>query len=356
MLNFDKIYAGWSLGRVWRHAVYWLLWLIFFAVVNSNYQEDTFWSWIQAELIVMMIKLPFTYFVIYYLVPRFLIKKAFLKFTCWAGLLAICGGLGIIALHLYVIKPFIFNDNVTSFWTMKIGFKIVDLIYIASLPTILKLVQHHIQQEKQTRRMAEEKLNAELQLLKNQLQPHFLFNTLNNLYGMVLTQDEKSPQVVLRLSEIMSYMLYESDQMTIALEKEIEQLNNYIELEKIRHGQRLDLTFEKSGALEGKRIAPLLLLPFVENAFKHGVEKNENTGWIRINIWVNGQSLEFMVENGVVGGSENLKKSASTIGGIGLENVQKRLALNPERHQLTIRNGETHFVKLTVELSNSTAT
>ncbi len=351
MFSFDKIYTTWSLERLSRHVFYWLLWLLFFAMVNSNYQEESFWSWVQVELVVMTIKLPFTYFVIYYLVPRYLIKKEWLAFAIFAGLLAIVGGMAISALDIYIISPIIFGENQEHFWTMRIGFKIVDLIYIASLPTIIKLLQSYIQQEKQTRQITEEKLNAELQLLKNQLQPHFLFNTLNNLYGMVLTQDKKSPQVVLRLSEIMNYMLYESDRNSIALEKEIEHLNNYIELERIRHGKRLDLVFEKSGTFENKRIAPLLLLPFVENAFKHGVENNGNPTWIRMNVWVNEQSFEFMVENALPEHSEQPSGQPTTLGGIGLQNVKKRLALlYPERHHLTIRNMETYFVKLRLEL------
>ena len=354
MFDIDKVYNNWSVERITRHIVYWMLWLIFFAVVNSNYHEGHFGLWIQIEITVMLIKLPFTYFVIYFLVPRYLIQKAYFQFALWVGISSIIGGIITNALYYYIMAPIFFNETYPTFWTLKIGFKVVDLIYVASLPTILKLIQRQIQQEKHTRQITEEKLNAELQLLKSQLQPHFLFNTLNNLYGMVLTKDEASPQVVIRLSEIMSYMLYESDHTHISLEKEIKHLNNYIALEKIRHHDRLDLTFEISGPLEGKRIAPLLMLPFVENAFKHGVEQSETSAWICINIWINENTMEFMVENSIPEIKENDTDATKMLGGIGLENVKKRLTLlYPNQHRLIIRNGTTHFAKLILELSNS---
>ena len=145
--------------------------------------------------------------------------------------------------------------------------------------------------------MVEQKLGAELKVLKNQLHPHFLFNTLNNLYSMVLTQHPRASEVVVRLSDIMSYMLYDCERRLIDLEKEIENLKNYIELEKIRYGKRLDISFETGGKIAGKSIPPLLLLPFLENAFKHGVGKNERASWVRINLWVNDEELTYLVEN-----------------------------------------------------------
>jgi sensor histidine kinase YesM len=283
-------------------------------------------------------------------VPRFLIKKAYLAFCVSVALAAVLGSLGVLVLHLFIVTPFIFDEAIFTFSFLMV-YKILDLIYIASIPTIFKLLQWHIQQEKQTHQITKQKLDAELQLLKNQLQPHFLFNTLNSLYGMVLTQDKNAAQVVLRLSDMMSYMLYESDHQTIALKKEIEQLDNYIELQKIRHGKRMELAFEKSGAWEGRRIAPLLLLPFVENAFKHGVEKNDHQSWIRINIWTNATSLEFMIENSLPENQGMPSSSISVVGGIGLENVKKRLELlYPKRYELTVRRKETHFVRLKLML------
>lgn len=354
MLDFDKVYTGWSFKRLSRHVLYWSSWLLFFAVMNANYKEFSLGTWLQVELVIMLVKLPYTYFVIYFLVPRFLLKKQYLIFAFFVISLGMLGGFLMVTLDNNIINPIMFANNGAYKWELKIGYKILDLIYIASLPTILKLLQWQRQQEKQTQDLAEGKLRAELQLLKNQLHPHFLFNTLNNLYGMVLTQDKKSPEVVLRLSEIMSYMLYECDKPLIKLEKELDHLNNYIELEKIRHGKRVDLTFEKSGGIEGKSIPPLLLIPFVENAFKHGVENSEKQSWIRINIWVEENKLEFMVENSIpeCNGTPDLEVKMHS--GIGLENVRRRLTLlYPEQHQLIIQNGETYFVKLVLSVGEA---
>lgn len=353
MFNIDDIYTGWSLKRLSRHILYWLFWLLFFASMNTSYQGYSIWVWIAVELLFMIIKLPYTYFVIYFFVPRFLLTKKYFKFILFTVLFAGIGSVFMLGIDQQIIAPLLFGEEPFFKWKIKIGYKMIDLVYIAMLPTIYKLLQSQRQQEKKTQRITEEKLTAELQLLKNQLHPHFLFNTLNNLYGMVLTQDKKSPEVVLRLSEIMSYMLYECDQATIRLSREIDHLKNYIELEKIRHGKRVDLNFESSGPIEEIHIAPLLLLPFIENAFKHGVEKNEDQSWISINLWVAEKRLEFMVENNLPSYQQEEAERMQTHSGIGLENVRRRLALvYPNQHELIIEETDTFFVKLSLNLDN----
>ncbi|HAS41645.1 MAG TPA: hypothetical protein DCS93_14280 [Microscillaceae bacterium] len=355
MFRFDKIYVGWSAQRLARHVIYWACWMMFFASINSSYKkyDEGFWFWINVELWAMTVKLPFTYLVIYGLVPRYLIKKQYSTFMVGALVLAIVSGIGITLVHHFITEMSVLKAPTATWWDLAgIGYKTLDLIYVASLPTAFKLTQRYIQQEKNTRQIIEEKLGTELQLLKNQLQPHFLFNTLNNLYGMVLTKDEKTADVVLRLSEIISYMLYECDQPKIALSKEVEHLKNYIALEKIRHGKRLLITLETKGMEGNQRIAPLLLLPFVENAFKHGVANHEQAAWIRINVWSNGEQLEFMVENGLA--TDTLDNEAATLvkhSGIGLENVKKRLQLlYPDQHELIIRQQDSFFVKLILQI------
>ena len=247
MLDFEKTYQRWATERIGRHVLYWLVWLLFYATVNSSYHDDSLLTWINVELIIMVIKLPFTYFVIYFLVPHYLIKKQYTSFFFWGLLLASIGGLGVRALDYYIIAPHLFGMKPGSFFYFKIFYKILDLIYVAALPVILKLFQRYVQEEKINQQISEQKLQAEVQLLKNQLHPHFLFNTLNNLYGLVLTQDRSAPDVVLRLSNMMNYMLYECDKDLIALDKEITHLKNYIELEKIRYEQRLTISFETGG-------------------------------------------------------------------------------------------------------------
>lgn len=349
MLSFEKTYPDWTFERIARHVFYWLAWLIFYATVNSSYYDESFWTWIEVELFIMPIKLPYTYFVIYYLVPNYLIKKDYSHFFFWAISLAIIGGIGIRSMDGFYIAPNILNTECGPFWTFKISYKVVDLIYIASLPTVLKLIQRNFQHEQLHKELAEQKLQAELQNLKNQLQPHFLFNTLNNLYGMVLTTDKKAPDVVLRLSNMMSYMLYECQSDWMPLDKEIANLKNYIELEKIRYDDRLDISFEVGGAVDSVQITPLLFIPFVENAFKHGPAKNEQLSWIRMHLFVNENELDFMIENSL--SEDKLTESGSNQSGIGLKNVRKRLELiYPAKHELIIENGTTHLVRLKIKL------
>ena len=352
MFQFEKRYTGWSWERVSRHILYWLAWLLFYALLNSTYNNQGVLFHAGVELKIMLIKLPFTYFVIYKLVPDWLVKKKYTTFAILFIGLALVGGTLIWALYYFYLFPNIPETN-NGFFTVKLFYKAVDLIYIASLPIILKLLQLSIQQEKITFQIAQQRSDAELKLLKNQLHPHFLFNTLNNLYGMVLTNHPKAPDVITRLSDMMSYMLYECDNKSIPLEKEIANLENYIELEKIRYGSRLDIAFEKGGQLNGQRIAPLLLLPFVENAFKHGAAKNEKDPWICINLWVNDNLLNFTVENNVVNEKDNGQMHLNTQSGIGLINVRKRLdMIYPGKHTLDVKEYDTYLSILNLNLSD----
>ncbi|KAA3639566.1 MAG: hypothetical protein DWQ02_03500 [Bacteroidetes bacterium] len=350
MFQFDKTYQGWSWERVSRHVIYWVSWMLFYAISNSTYHDYSLISWIGLELLIMCIKLPFVYFVLYFLMPKFFYPRKYLRFFSVFLITATIAAIGIWALYYYVFNPFYFYQDSGPFWSVKINFKLLDLIYIVSIPIVLKMHQRQSLQEKQTRQLAEEKLGAELKLLKNQLHPHFLFNTLNNLYSMVLLQHPKASDVVLRLSEMMSYMLYECERPRIDLQKEIDNIRNYIELEMIRYGKRLDISLETGGEVTDKTIAPLLLLPFLENAFKHGVEKSELNSWVRVNLWVEKSQLTFMVENSLPeNGNDNSNPKIQS--GVGLANVKKRLQLlYPDNHQLEIKNKETFLVKLNINL------
>ena len=250
MLHFEKTYHQWTPERIARHVLYWLGWLLFYGATNSGYHEESFWTWIQVELWVMPVKLPYTYFVAYYLMPKFLVKRRYGKFLFWLIFWGIIGGLLIRAIDFFYIAEALFGKKYESeFCSTKIAFKVLDLIYIASLVLIIKLVQRTFLQEATNRTLMEQKLGAELQLLKNQLHPHFFFNTLNNLYGMILTHEPRASELVLKLSSMMRYMLYDCDVKRIPLEKEIEQLQNYIEMEQIRYGERLEVSFEVAGKM-----------------------------------------------------------------------------------------------------------
>lgn len=183
-----------------------------------------------------------------------------------------------------------------------------------------------------------EHAKAELSLLKSKVDPHFFFNTLNNLYGLTIEKSEKAPDVILKLSDIMRYVIYDGDEDRVQLKKEIEYLEKYIEIHKIRFQKQVDITFDKHIDNEAEQIAPLMLVTLVENAFKHGVEQLADNAFLKIKLGVNNGRLIFAVENNFK------KKDKKTRSGIGLKNLKKRLELiYPEKYKLVLEKKEFIF-------------
>jgi two-component system, LytTR family, sensor kinase len=351
-LYIERMNTAWTGTRLLRHVAYWLFWLLLYATVNAGKEGQGFVFWAEFELAVMTVKLPFTYLMMYVLVPGLLIRRRYVPFMLAAVVLAAIGGVLIWQIHDYLCHAYFERYHREGFFSSAYFYKTLDLVYISTFPVIYKLNQFYLREEARNRQIVEQKLHAELELLKNQLHPHFLFNTLNNLYGMVLSQHPRAADVVVRLSNLLSYMLYESNGNSIALTKEVEQLSNYIELEKIRYGERLSLSFECSGVTEQHHVAPLLLIGFIENAFKHGAASNPEFAWIRINLLAKGQQLDFLIENSCQA-SHNLKNEDFSKSGIGMANIQKRLELiYPGRHRLRIEHGDTYLVQLQLNLQN----
>ena len=356
ILNIEKSYDSWTWQRISRHILYWTAWTVFYMAVNANHNDgNNYMDWLFVELYIVALKLVFTYFVIYFLMPKFFFTKKYILFFLSIIPAAVVCGFSIRYIDVNYVYPQFFDvtGKDLSLFSFKVIYKVLDLIYIASLVAIIKMIQHNKKQEQIQQDLMQQRLGAELQLLKNQLHPHFLFNTLNNLYGMVLTQEKGAADVVIRLSNMMSYMLYECDVPKIALTKEIAHLRNYIELEKIRYKDRLDISFEVVGEVDDKQIAPLLLIPFIENAFKHGAAKADKQTWININIWVEGDRLSFKIENSLHYEIEELaSETANLQSGIGLQNVRKRLELlYSEKHELTITKENSFLVKLDLNLN-----
>ncbi|MEQ8812829.1 MAG: histidine kinase, partial [Imperialibacter sp.] len=182
---------------------------------------------------------------------------------------------------------------------------------------------------------------AELQLLKGQIHPHFLFNTLNNLYGLALEKSDVLPVSILRLSELLDFLLYRSNKPLVPLADEIKLMRDYIALEELRFEERLRLELDIQANGNECSIAPFLLFPFVENAFKHGFMQDDQQLFLSISIHTKGERLYLTVANSF---SKN-EKEAGQLGGVGLSNVRKRLELlYPGSHELRIGNNEQHFI------------
>ena len=188
--------------------------------------------------------------------------------------------------------------------------------------------------------------SSELALLRSQVNPHFLFNTLNNIYSLVYRKSEDAPAAVMKMSAIMRYMLYDATTDKVLLDKEIEYLKSFIELEKLRIKHKDSVSISITGEIEGRTIAPMILIPFVENAFKHGSKNVLNAG-IRINLSVDPQQILFEVTNAL---RKNAPASTDNMSGIGLQNIKRRLELlYPGKHTLEINQDEALFhVKLTI--------
>lgn len=202
---------------------------------------------------------------------------------------------------------------------------------------LLKFAIDWFGSERIQRDLVSEKREMELQFLKSQLNPHFLFNSLNNIYSLAYQKSDKTADAILKLSEIMRYMIYESNDSWVSLSKEIDYVQSYIELQKLRFkdGAAVELTL--NGEIDDQQVVPLILISFVENAFKHGVANDPNDP-IRINIIANQKILHFSVTN------KKNQYNKDVMGGVGLNNVERRLQLlYPERYKLNIVNSATHY-------------
>ena len=208
---------------------------------------------------------------------------------------------------------------------------------------------HYDKQEKQIRQLKQLQTEADLQYLQSQLHPHFFFNTLNNIYALALQQSQLTAPLVARLSEMMRYVLYEANKPQQPLTSEIQFLNSYVEVQSVRYNEKLAIRFDTQGITSQAMIEPLLLLPFIENAFKHGIEEELHAGYIETIIVLHEQELTFSVKN------SKAVKAAEQTGrtGIGMENVQKRLALlYPGKHSLDVQEtNHSYAVLLTITLN-----
>ena len=200
----------------------------------------------------------------------------------------------------------------------------------------------------QLKKIREEKLNSELSYLKAQINPHFLFNTLNSIYSLSIQKSDLAPVAVVKLSAIMRYVTGDAQKERVSLEKEINYVLDYIDLQKMRFGETLNLTYKVTGDWLGKQIAPLLLVPFIENAFKHGVNPEKESG-VHINIDIEKNNVILNVSNAIV----ITIKDTEYEGGLGLENTRNRLKLlYPGKHDLKIEESSGEFsVYLKIDLS-----
>ncbi len=294
-----------------------------------------------------VVQAPAVYFTIYFLMPKFLFKERYAAFFV-AIVVVIFGFSTLIWIdYIFIQQPLFWPESDYQPSLINIGkiLKNTTKIYpVLVLAIVIKWFKYWYKEQRANQQLASEKLQAELRFLKAQVHPHFLFNTLNNLYALTLKQSKDAPEVVLKLSDLLNYMLYECNADTVPLSKEIKLVKDYISLEKIRYGQRLNISFSVRGELDSKMLAPMLILPFVENCFKHGVSEELHESWVNIDLELKQGILTLKVEN---------SKSKNGTGedhfeykeGIGLNNVKRRLELlYGETHELDLHDESDSFL------------
>ncbi|HEX6849069.1 MAG TPA: histidine kinase [Chitinophagaceae bacterium] len=377
MTKHEFIFSDKRSHRLARHVTFWLLWCIAFNLLfhypnhvfkgwdtsgpgTKNFQElGPAWFFIKTFFVnsllgVILPQILFTYVLIYWLLPNYYFKKRNLLISgvVTIGVLLIT----YFAATAFKYSPVIYNDimNTTpaGYPAYKSMLRVVFVDQLSSLPIItgfalmISLIKRWWQKEKETEQLAKEKVKAELQLLKSQVHPHFLFNTINNIYYFTISGSTEAPEMIKKLSDLLNYILHECDRALVPLEKEIKMIKDYMALEKIRYGEQMNMSVELPDNCSNKMIAPLLLIPFVENSFKHGTSKVLARAFVELIINIEDDTLRFSLINS----KPRANETVTTKGNIGLKNVKKRLELlYPNEHVLTIKS-EPEVYKIDLEI------
>jgi hypothetical protein len=346
--------------RLLLHIGFWLAYALYDGYLSTPWSGKTFESlgfWerlsigYRAELVLLMFKIPAVYFVLYRLLPRSFQTKKYLVFGLQVLVTAaVFSFVNQFAWH-NIIYPHIHGLEETrqkgSFWVelFRLGWSSIDIMMLFSVASALKLFRMRLQAAETERQLTAEKLQSELQFLRSQTNPHFLFNTLNNLYHLARKQSQTTPDAILKLSDLLRFMLYECTTPRIRLAQEIKVIRDYLDLERLRYGNRLDVDFQVEADDDQQLIAPLLLLPFVENAFKHGAAESRGETWVKIFLSLKNGVLDFRVENAKDTSETEIRE------GIGLKNVKRQLELVYPKHELTLDNTLDRFIaKLSIPL------
>lgn len=309
--------------RILTHIVFWIGVLIYYTLFFGH-QQGFYFITFKFVILLMPVTISTTYFFNYYLIPKFLFKnkiRLFILFSTYTIIASFWITSLIFLPTISLIEP---GPGIYDKTLIDLYFVIVGLYSVSILAVLIKLLKYGYEQQHASIQLLKEKTDAELAMLKGQINPHFLFNTLNNIYSLALKKSDLTAESIVKLSEMLDYLLYECNANMVAIQKEIRLIQNYIYLQKIRYGQRLDIEFNPDHSMD-QQIPPMILLPFIENSFKHGAGRQSNKVWIRIRLIQEGPFLYFQVSNSKANQKSNGNDSVS--GGIGLENVQKRLQL-----------------------------
>ena len=329
--------------KLLNHFVFWISYSIFSGII---YHFGSGFGGFAVFPYILIIDFVSVYFILYFLIPKFLEQNQNLwKFSIYLII--------VILVNLtsnFILQNFILSDGVTSLYNciekQAYSFQL-SFVYIF-VAIGLKTFKNNIRKAQEISKLEKEKIVSELDFLKNQMNPHFLFNVLNNIYIQTRIEPKKSAEMILKLSDLLRYQLYECSQNQVLLKSEIEYLKNYIDLQKVRLA-KIDIKFEQNGSFMGLMIYPFMFIPFLENAFKHGVNSKGNKNFIYVFIEIVEKYVIFVVKNSKIDISSS---SNNKSGGIGLKNIERRLnLLYKDKYTLSIENEKEYYnVKLKISL------
>lgn len=340
----SNLLKRWRKNSRLHHLVFWVFLILISTLLN---QSDLPLS---REILFEIFNVGFFAVIVYfnkiYIFPKYLQDKKFGIHLIWLLVVAlVLTPIKTVALFFVTTNPsakFFFIDNQYLVF--------LSIFLVGSGSSIYFIMDDWLKGQREKQELANQNLQSELKYLKSQINPHFLFNTLNSLYALTLKKSDLAPEIVLRLSEMMRYMLYECNEKQVVLEKEVNYMTNYLELEKLRHGKKLEINLNVEGDFSRHRVAPLLFIPFIENCFKHGLSNQLSIGFVNIDFSVKEETLEIRIENSKAPAmpASGGKKS----GGIGLANVKRRLdLLYPDLYTLKTEDQPNKYVvHLTLDL------
>jgi two-component system, LytTR family, sensor kinase len=342
-------------SRMWAwHLLFWSCLFLYEWLLQGSL-NDCYEVSFRAALLNVPIIMIVTYFTIFITVERFLLQKKYLPFVACLVASMVFAGVFRRIVTFDIIYKVLYPDRATTLFLVPK--MLIDAVYvqlIAGLGSMIYVIRKWMEQQRINETLMKEKVAAELALLRSQVQPHFIFNTLNNIYMLSLKNSPLTSDMIHRLSALLSYMLYDSKRALIEVEKEIDYVKNYINLEKIRYGERLDVQMYGVNNVKGVQVPPLLFLPLVENAFKHGVSNAVEDSWIHIDISLKKRVLIFKIENSLC--NEKIKPNGFG-NGLGLDNLRKRLEiLYPGSFELKIlKEEDSHLAVLKLNFAENAA-
>src|ERR1700743_1401025 len=325
--------------QIFWHIVFWITIVTYFALVVHNNSKMTTEELLVIFGIYSVINIGLFYVNFLYLIPKFLDKKKYKFYTIALFFTIVVFSLGKYGIALIYKSFLLVHDNGKHvFFSSYIISAALTSVFFLFLSTALKFGVDWFLNERIQRDLENQRLSAELAFLKSQINPHFLFNSLNSIYSLAYQKSDTTPEAILKLSEIMRYMLYESNDNKVDLSKELQYIQNYIDLQKIRFANKAFIDFKVEGRVTNQKIVPLLLIAFIENAFKHGIT-DDALSPVRLLITVDDAHLHFYIQN------KKHNNNKDSMGGIGLGNVKRRLdLLYPGKYNLDIRNQRDTYI------------